>query len=197
MLKLLTWTENGGISFSEEAHWAQLCQQVWTSRNISANFQIKYLASDSSLSPYMYHVLKMRKNGVFDAGKWCFCFPKHCDYNARDETEKSTERSVLQLHYARSIKPHNIETMDCRLCTADCGQRIQSPRLREKNSSAHISIFQRFLKFPVAKREMSNSSSLNLALPCCTCQAWPLRGWGSGEEGNPIWKWRRECSSLS
>ena len=71
--------------------------------------------------------------------------------------------------------------MDCRLWTADCGQRIQSPRLREKNSSAHISIFQRFLKFPVTKREMSNSSSLNLAIPCCACQAWPLRGWGRGK----------------
>ena len=136
----------------------------------------------------MYHILKTRKTGVFDAGKRCFCFPKHCDHNVRNETEKSTEKStsVLQLHYARSIKPHNIETMDCRLWTADCGQRIQSPRLREKNSSAHISIFQRFLKFPVAKREISNSSSLNLALPCCACQARPLRGWRRGEEGNPI-----------
>ena len=98
----------------------------------------------------------------------------------RGKSRRKGLSAVLQLHYARSIKPHNIETMDCRLWTADCGQRIQSPRLREKNSSAHISIFQRFLKFPVAKREMSNSSSLNLALPCCACQAWPLRGWGRG-----------------
>ena len=178
MLKLLTWTKNGGISFSKEAHWGQLCQQVWATSNISAHFQIKYFASDSFLSPYMYHILKMKENGVFERENDVFAF-HNIAITTRETRGKSRRKglsAVLQLHYARSIKPHNIETMDCRLWTADCGQRIQSPRLREKNSSAHISIFQRFLKFPVAKREMSNSSSLNLALPCCACQAWPLRG---------------------
>ena len=87
-------------------------------------------------------------------------------------------KTLNQLHYARSIKPHNIETMDCRLWTVD--KRFKVHASVKKNSSAHISIFQRILKFPVAKRERSNSSSLNLALPCCACQTWPLQIWGRG-----------------
>ena len=96
------------------------------------------------------------------------------------QTRRKRRRKGLFSSYTMqeaSNRTTYIETMDCRLCTADCGQRIQSPRLREKNSSAHISIFQRFLKFPVAKREMSNSSSLNLALPCCTCKVGEVGSW--------------------
>ena len=48
-----------------------------------------------------------------------------------------------------------------RLWTMDSG-----PHLREKNSSAHIVILKRFLKFAIAKIEMSNSSSLPLTPPC-------------------------------
>ena len=66
--------------FQYQPQWAQLCQHVWASRNISVHFQIKYLTS--FLSPYQIHILKTRKNDVFDEGKRYFCFSKHCDHNA-------------------------------------------------------------------------------------------------------------------
>ena len=53
------------------------------------------------------------------------------------------------------------------------------PHLREKNSSAHIVILKRFLKFAIAKMEMSDSSSLPLTPPCC--EAWPPRLKNRGE----------------
>ena len=78
--------------------------------------------------------------------------------------------TVLQLHYITSIKPNIIWlwTADCGLWTMDSG-----PHLREKNSSAHMVILKRFLKFAIPKMEMSNSSSLPLTPPCC--EAWPPR----------------------
>ena len=84
--------------------------------------------------------------------------------------------AALQLHYVRSINiKTELKTVDYGLRTADCGlwTTDSAPHLREKNSSAHIVIFQRFLKFAIAKIEMSNSSSLPLTPPCC--EAWPLR----------------------
>ena len=63
--------------FQYRPQWAQLCQHVWASRNISVHFQIKYLAS--FLSPYQIHIFKTRKNDVFDVGKQYFCLSKHCD----------------------------------------------------------------------------------------------------------------------
>ena len=89
--------------------------------------------------------------------------------------------AVLQLRYVRSIKLHSIKTVDCGLRTADCGLRTVDNGFRStppwKNSSAHIVIFQSFLKFAAAKREISNSSSLPLTPPYC--KAWPLGGWGT------------------
>ena len=178
--------------FQYQPQWAQLCQHVWASRNISVHFQIKYLTS--FLSPYQIHILKTRKNDVFDEGKRYFCFSKYWDHNARNGTERILPilSAVLQLHYIRSIKPTNIRlsTTDCGLWTTDSG-----PHLREKNSSAHIVILKRFLKFAIAKRGISNCSSLPLTP---YCEAWPLRstlrGWGTG--GNPLWKWQ-ECLHLS
>ena len=82
--------------------------------------------------------------------------------------------AALQLHYITSIKPNN-----CRLRTADCGQWIQVHTSVKKNSSAHIVILKRFLKFAVAKIEMFNSSSLPLTPPCC--EAWPPRLGNRGE----------------
>ena len=73
--------------FQYRPQWAQLCQHVWASRNISVHFQIKYLAS--FLSPYQIHILKTTKNDVFDEGKRYFCFSKHCDHNARNEKERN------------------------------------------------------------------------------------------------------------
>ena len=80
--------------------------------------------------------------------------------------------AVLQLNYIRSIKPNNVRlwTVDCGLRTADNGFRSTPPW---KNSFAHIVILKRFLKFAIAKMEMSNSSSLPLT-PLC-CEAWPPR----------------------
>ena len=86
--------------------------------------------------------------------------------------------AVLQLHYITSIKPNNIRlwTADCGLRTVDNGFRSTPPW---KNSSAHIVILKRFLKFATAKMEMSNSSSLPLTPPCC--EAWPPRLGNRGE----------------
>ena len=114
--------------FQYQPQWAQLCQHVWASRNISVHFQIKYLAS--FLSPYQIHIFKTRKNDVFDEGKQYFCFSKHCDHNARNEKERNfwpILSAVLQLHYITSIKLNNIRlpSVDCGLRTVDCGQWIQ------------------------------------------------------------------------
>ena len=83
-------------------------------------------------------------------------------------------------------------TVDYGLRTVDNGFRSTPPW---KNSSAHIVIFKSFLKFAIAKRGISNCSSLPLTP---YCEAWPLRstlrGWGTG--GNPLWKWQ-ECLHLS
>ena len=91
-------------------------------------------------------------------------------------------------------KKHQTEqhtTVDYGLRTVDNGFRSTPPW---KNSSAHIVIFKSFLKFAIAKRGISNCSSLPLTPPYC--EAWPLRstlrGWGTG--GNPLWQWQ-ECSS--
>ena len=86
--------------------------------------------------------------------------------------------AVLQLHYITGIKPNNIRlwTADCGLWTVDNGFGSTPPW---KNSSAHVAILKRFLKFAIAKMEMSNSSSLPLAPPCC--EAWPPRLGNRGE----------------
>ena len=100
-----------------------------------------------------------------------------------------TLSAALQLHYITSIKPPNWN--NCGLRTADCGlwTMDSGPHLREKSSSAHIVILKRFLKFAIAKIEMSNSRSLPLTPPCC--EAWSPR---LGNRGNPLWK-SQECSS--
>ena len=128
--------------FQYRPQWAQLCQHVWASRNVSVHFQIKHLAS--FLSPYQIFILKTRKNDVFDEGKRYFSFSKHCDHNARNEKERNltdlVSGSPTTLNNGRylmygtyivplltSIRPHNIRlcTVDCGLPTADCGQWIQ------------------------------------------------------------------------
>ena len=152
--------------------WAQLCQHVWATRNISVHFQIKYLAS--FLSPYQYHILKTRKHYVFDEGKRYFCFSKHCDHKARNKPERNLIDSVSGSPTPLCKKHQTLRTADCGLRTVDNGFRSTPPW---KNSSAHIVIFQSFLKFAAAKREISNSSSLPLTPPYC--EAWPLGGWGT------------------
>ena len=91
--------------------------------------------------------------------------------------------AALQLNYITSIEPNNcrLRTVDCGLRTADCGlwTMDSGPHLREKNSSPHIVILKRFLKFAIAKIEMSNSSSLPLTPPCW--EAWPPRLGNRGE----------------
>ena len=84
--------------------------------------------------------------------------------------------AVLQLDYIRSIKPNNKMTVDCGQRTVDNG--FWSTPLW-KNSSAHTVIRKRFLQFAIAKREISNSSSLPLTPPCC--EAWPPRLENRGE----------------
>ena len=90
-----------------------------------------------------------------------------------------TLSAALQLHYITSIKPPNWN--NCGLRTADCGlwTMDSGPHLREKSSSAHIVILKRFLKFAIAKIEMSNSRSLPLTPPCC--EAWSPRLGNRGE----------------
>ena len=85
----------------------------------------------------------------------------------------SVNDSPTTLYNKHQTEHHLI--VDCGLRTADCGLRTMDsgPHLREKNSSAHIVILKRFLKFAIAKMEMSNSSSLPLTPPCC--EAWPPR----------------------
>ena len=157
---------------------SELCQHVWASRNISVHFQIKYLAS--FLSPYQIHILKTRKKDVFDQGKrYNFFFSKHCDHNARKTRRKeiltdSVSGSPTTLYNKHQSEQHT--TVDCGLRTVDNGFRSTPPW---KNSSAHIVILKRFLKFAVAKMEMSNSSSLPLTPPCC--EAWPPRLGNRGE----------------
>ena len=109
--------------FQYQPQWAQLCQHVWASRNISVHFQIKYLAS--FLSPYQIHILKTRKNDVFDEGKRYFCFSKHCDHNARNEKGRNLTDSVSGSPTTLYKKHQTEQHYDCRLGTADCGQRIQ------------------------------------------------------------------------
>ena len=144
--------------FQYRPQWAQLCQHVWASRNISVHFQMKHLASFLSLTTR--------------------------------ETRNKTERNLTDLvsgspttlynkHQTAQLK--RLWTADCGLRTADCGlwTMDSGPHLREKNSSAHIVILKRFLKFAIAKIEMSNSSSLPLTPPCW--EAWPPRLGNRGE----------------
>ena len=90
--------------------WEQLCQHVWASRNISVHFQIKYVASFLSL--YQIHILKTRKNDVFDEGKRYVCFQNIAITTQETRTEEIWPilSAVLQLGYIRSIKPNNIRT---------------------------------------------------------------------------------------
>ena len=86
---------------------------------------------------------------------------------ARETRRKDSVRDSPTTLY----KEHQTEQhYDCGLWTVDNGCRSTPPW--KKNSSAHIVIFQRFLKFAIAKMEMSNSSSLPLTPPCC--EAWSL-----------------------
>ena len=134
--------------FQYRPQWAQLCQHVWASRNISVHFQIKYLAS--FLNPYQIHIFKTRKNDVFDVGKQYFCLSTHCDQLRSQRAKREGKKfwpilsAVLQLHYITSIKPNNIRlpSVDCWLWTVDNGFR-STPLW--KNSSAHIVILKRFL----------------------------------------------------
>ena len=115
--------------------------------------------------------------------KWNILHHFWVSQRAKQETRRReiwpTLSAALQLHYITSIKPHN--SNDCGLRTADCGLWTvdSGPHLREKNSSAHIVILKRFLKFAIAKIEMSNSSSLPLTPPCW--EAWPPRLGSRGE----------------
>ena len=100
--------------------WEQLCQHVWASRNISVHFQIKYVASFLSL--YQIHILKTRKNDVFDEGKRYVCFQNIAITTQETRTEEIWPilSAVLQLGYIRSIKPNNIRTdVDWGLRTVD------------------------------------------------------------------------------
>ena len=168
--------------FQYRPQWAQLCQHVWASRNISVHFQIKYLAS--FLNPYQIHIFKTRKNDVFDVGKQYFCLSTHCDQLRSQRAKREGKKfwpilsAVLQLHYITSIKPNNIRlpSVDCWLWTVDNGFRSTPPW---KNSSAHIVILKRFLTFAIAKMGLSDSSSLPLTPPCC--EAWPPRLKNRGE----------------
>ena len=101
----------------------------------------------------------------------------------------SVNDSPTTLYNKHQTEHHLI--VDCGLRTADCGlwTMDSGPHLREKNSSAHIVILKRFLKFAIAKMEMSNSSSLPLTPPCC--EAWPPRLGNRGE--SPLKS--KECSS--
>ena len=134
--------------FQYRNQWAQLCQHVWASRNISVHFQMKHLASFLSLTTR--------------------------------ETRNKTERNVTDLVSGSPTTLYNKHQTE-QLSTADCGLWTMNsgPHLREKNSSAHIVILKRFLKFAVAKIEMFNSSSLPLTPPCC--EAWPPRLGNRGE----------------
>ena len=108
---------------------------------------------------------RAKREGKVD-GKVCRRFS---NYTMQEASNRTTQR---------------LWTVDCGLRTVDNGFKVHASL--KKNSSTHILIFRGFLMFPVAKREMSNSSSLNLALPCWACQAWPLRGWGRGVGGAEI-----------
>ena len=92
-------------------------------------------------------------------------------HNARNKKQdgKKFDRSCQRLSQLKRLW-----TADCGLWTMDSG-----PHLREKNSSAHIVILKRFLKFAIAKMEMSDSSSLPLTPPCC--EACPPRLKNRGE----------------
>ena len=93
--------------------------------------------------------------------------------------KQETRRKEIWPILSAALQLHN--SHDCGVWTADCGlwTMDSGPHLREKNSSAHIVILKRFLKFAIAKIEMSNSSSLPLTPPCW--EAWPPRLGNRGE----------------
>ena len=60
-----------------------------------------------------------------DEGKRYFCFSKHCDHNARNENGRNLTDSVSGSPTTLYKKHQTEQHYDCRLGTADCGQRIQ------------------------------------------------------------------------
>ena len=151
--------------------------------------KISCVISESIPDPYF----EDEEKRCFWRGKTIFLLLR--SQRAKREGKKfltdSVSGSPTTLYNKHQTEQHLI--VDCGLWTADCGLRTVDNGFWStppwKNSSAHIVILKRFLKFAIAKMEMSNSSSLPLTPPCC--EAWPPR---LGNRGNPFWKWR-ECSS--
>ena len=107
--------------FQYRPQWAQLCQHVWASRNISVHFQITHLAS--FLSPYQFDILKTGGNDIFAFQKIAI--------TTRETRWKEIWLILsvaLQLQYVRSIKRNNIKTVDYGLWTVDNRFRSTPPR---------------------------------------------------------------------
>ena len=155
-------------------------------RNFSNSYQnylleqrnVEYLSVPKPMSATVSACLSLEKYFCsFSNETSCVISESH---NAQRETRNKTERNVTDLVSGSPTTLYNKHQTE-QLSTADCGLWTMNsgPHLREKNSSAHIVILKRFLKFAVAKIEMFNSSSLPLTPPCC--EAWPPRLGNRGE----------------
>ena len=140
---------------------------------------MEYLSVPTPMSATVSACLSLEKYFCsFSNETSCIISESHNARNKKQDGKKfdrfisGSPTTLYNKHQTAQLK--RLWTADCGLWTMDSG-----PHLREKNSSAHIVILKRFLKFAIAKMEMSNSSSLPLTPPCC--EAWPPRLGNRGE----------------